>query len=185
MNTFNNKYKIVLDPGHGGNNFGCIYNHIIEKNINLIVAKSCYKYLKKYIDVALTRTNDTQITLKERANYKCDYIISLHFNSAPFPKTPTGCEAWVPNNQDDALAIEILDAIEKNFHINNRGVKRSDDYGLFKHLQSPTIIVEHCFMNNIPSNFNIINNIRNLEKLGKIDAKAILDYIKKIEDIRQ
>ena len=38
--------KIVIDPGHGGNDSGAVGNGIIEKDYNLMISKYIYDRLK-------------------------------------------------------------------------------------------------------------------------------------------
>ncbi|MEG1146617.1 MAG: N-acetylmuramoyl-L-alanine amidase, partial [Bacilli bacterium] len=40
------KYKIIIDPGHGGDDPGTSGNGIIEKDINLKISLEMYNILK-------------------------------------------------------------------------------------------------------------------------------------------
>ena len=66
----NSKFKVVLDPGHGGKDYGAIYHGFIEKNIALNVALKVGKLLEKdpAVDVIYTRKTDVFIELTERPN---------------------------------------------------------------------------------------------------------------------
>lgn len=81
-------FTIVIDPGHGGKDFGAVDNGVKEKDINLRVALQ----LKKLIDsklkgtnVVLTRKDDSYLTLQQRADVanksKGNLFISIHTNS--------------------------------------------------------------------------------------------------------
>lgn len=81
-------FILVIDPGHGGKDFGAVDNGTKEKDINLSVALK----LKKLIDsrmkgakVVLTRKDDTYLTLQQRADIanksKGNLFISIHTNS--------------------------------------------------------------------------------------------------------
>lgn len=79
---------IVLDPGHGGKDFGAVDNGANEKSINLAVAKKvAYLVEKKLKDVkvVMTRKDDTYLTLQQRAdvanNAHGDLFMSIHVNS--------------------------------------------------------------------------------------------------------
>ncbi len=62
-------YKIVLDPGHGGDDPGSSGNGIIEKDLNLKISKYIYDRLKDYnIPVTLTRTTDETLNPTDRVN---------------------------------------------------------------------------------------------------------------------
>ncbi|CCB79590.1 N-acetylmuramoyl-L-alanine amidase [Helicobacter bizzozeronii CIII-1] len=96
------RFKIVLDPGHGGRDCGAMgVSHVCEKHIVLHVAKYLQKELKErgYI-VYMTRHNDHYIGLKERTefanNKEADLFISIHANSIPKHSTsnPKGVETY-------------------------------------------------------------------------------------------
>jgi N-acetylmuramoyl-L-alanine amidase len=81
-------FVVVIDPGHGGKDFGCIGDITNEKSIVLSVGKLLgSKILSKYDDVKVvyTRNTDRYLTLQERANVANkaggDLFISIHINS--------------------------------------------------------------------------------------------------------
>ena len=83
------KPVIVIDPGHGGKDFGAKgKNGLLEKDVNLSLSKKVKAILeKKYkYRVIMTRTDDTFIPLDGRgdiANEKgADLFISIHANAA-------------------------------------------------------------------------------------------------------
>ena len=60
---------IVIDPGHGGSDPGATGNGIIEKDLNLEIAKEIEKQLKAAgVDATLIRTTDETISPTERVN---------------------------------------------------------------------------------------------------------------------
>lgn len=78
---------IVIDPGHGGRDPGCVYGKYYEKDIVLDVALKLGDMIKKAypdINVVYTRKTDVFIELKERGNIankaKGDLFISIHVN---------------------------------------------------------------------------------------------------------
>lgn len=82
------RYTIVIDPGHGGKDFGAVGKITNEKTINLDVAILAGEIIKKDhpdIDIVYTRSDDRYISLKERAdianNAEGDLFISIHVNS--------------------------------------------------------------------------------------------------------
>ncbi len=83
------KFKVVLDAGHGAKDFGAVKNNFVEKNIALAVALKVGKLLDKQpnVDVGYTRSTDVFIELVERANIanraNADLFVSIHCNSNP------------------------------------------------------------------------------------------------------
>ena len=62
--------KIFIDPGHGGNDSGAVgINNLLEKDINLSVAKKVQDLLKsKGLEVILSRTYDKTLSLNDRTS---------------------------------------------------------------------------------------------------------------------
>ena len=64
-----NNYRIVIDPGHGGEDPGASANGIIEKNLTLEISRYMYDRFKELgIPVYITRTTDETISPTERVN---------------------------------------------------------------------------------------------------------------------
>lgn len=82
-------FTVIIDPGHGGKDIGCVGRTAKEKDITLAVAKKLgAKITKKYGDkvrVVYTRDTDRYLTLQERADVANgehgDLFISIHVNS--------------------------------------------------------------------------------------------------------
>ena len=81
-------YTIVIDPGHGGKDFGAVGKITNEKTINLDVALLAGRMIKKAhpdVKIIYTRKDDRYISLKERADIANDahgdLFISIHVNS--------------------------------------------------------------------------------------------------------
>lgn len=87
------KFKVVLDAGHGGKDFGAVYNGHTEKSIALAVVQRVGKILEKNpnIEVIYTRNSDVFIELDERANIanseNATIFVSIHCNAN---KSPVG-----------------------------------------------------------------------------------------------
>lgn len=86
--TDEDRITIVLDPGHGGKDYGACENGAREKDINLAVANKLRSLIEKQlkdVEVVMTRDNDTYLTLQERAdvanNAAGDLFMSIHVNS--------------------------------------------------------------------------------------------------------
>ncbi|MFN3641111.1 MAG: N-acetylmuramoyl-L-alanine amidase, partial [Flavobacterium sp.] len=55
------KFKVVLDAGHGGKDFGANYYGYVEKTIALSVALKTGKLLENYSDVDVIYTRKTDV----------------------------------------------------------------------------------------------------------------------------
>ena len=86
---------VVIDPGHGGSDPGALgYKddeiYVRESDINLDISLKVYEILERNgIKVAMTRTTDEYVGLKERAEYAnnldASLFICIHNNSATIP----------------------------------------------------------------------------------------------------
>ena len=93
-------YKIVIDPGHGGSDWGASYEGRKEKDDNLNLALAVGQILSDNgIDVEYTRTDDVYNTPFEKAmmgnNAGADFFISFHRNATGIPMASTGVETLV------------------------------------------------------------------------------------------
>lgn len=80
-------FVVVLDPGHGGKDYGAIGRVTNEKTINLDVALRVRRLLDKYsgLKVVMTRSTDVFLSLQQRADVANkahgDLFVSVHVNS--------------------------------------------------------------------------------------------------------
>ena len=104
---------IVLDPGHGGSDPGCIgRSGLEEKGITLDVSTSLKKMLveKAGLNVILARESDIMVPLESRtvlANQKrADLFVSIHVN-AHRDRTREGVETFFLNFSPDSSVVEL------------------------------------------------------------------------------
>lgn len=105
--------RIVIDPGHGGRDPGCLFKGgIEEKDITLDIAKRLKKKIEEGMDceVFLTRTKDVFMPLDERTAFanvkKADLFISLHVN-AHNQESIYGVETYFLNMATDKRAVMV------------------------------------------------------------------------------
>ena len=109
--------KIVIDPGHGGNDPGCIGSKgLQEKGVVLDISKRLKTLLssQRGLEIILTRETDIYVPPENRtiiANQKqADIFVSIHANSFPNRKR-SGIETFYLNfNQD--LSVMAIAALE-------------------------------------------------------------------------
>jgi N-acetylmuramoyl-L-alanine amidase len=106
--------RIVIDPGHGGKDFGApgCKKGVHEKYVVMQIANRLAKKIRKELkcEVLLTRTRDKFLTLEERtafANTKnADLFISIHTNSHR-DRRAYGIETYFLNLATDDEAIRV------------------------------------------------------------------------------
>ena len=110
----NDKFIVVLDAGHGGNDPGNTGNGYREKNIVLKVVKEIQLELKKIegIKVILTRDEDMLINLWKRGEIankaKANLFVSVH------------CDAHTSNAYGAGTFVLGLHANKRNFEVAKR-----------------------------------------------------------------
>lgn len=179
--------KVVLDPGHGGNDCGAIAldNKYYEKTINLEVAKLIQeKLMKKDIYVYMTRTRDETLTLEDRVNYandiNPDLYVSIHANST-LQEVSYGLETHY--YKDDSLLL--ANTIHSNFaspknlkkwETLDRGVMKSRFY-VINHTEVPAVLIEIGFISNAVER-DKLNTKERKEQIADSITKGILEYLK-------
>lgn len=153
--------NIVLDPGHGGKDSGCVYKYdgkvVKEKTLNYKIASFIKEQLSKYktndgkeVNVYLTLSNpDDRLTLKERIEigviHSADMLISLHVNASYNGlKKDSGSMVLVTNSSfngkydiEKTMAKNILEELHKvglNISNDNLGGQSRNDNGLLYRL---------------------------------------------------
>ena len=158
------KLTIVIDPGHGGRDPGANVGNILEKEINLDIAKRIKTYLEnRGYKVHLTRTTDTNLvnwkdrgsyqraSLKERLDIakKQSYpiLISIHCNSSG-NKNYFGPQTFYKEGdlEGEKLATNIQRELSQLRNTNRQAAV--GEYYLLDNAPFPTVIVEIGFLSN-------------------------------------
>ena len=147
--------RIVIDPGHGGEDNGAAWGHAEEDDINLHVAYLLRCELEKSgCEVRLTRERDEAVALIDRVGYanrsKASLFVSIHCDA--FHKTTAkgiSTHVYLGGSQLSYVTGErIQEALMERFpdHV-NRGVKLSNFYVL-RNTIMPAVLVECEFLSN-------------------------------------
>ncbi len=178
--TAGKKY-IVIDAGHGGSDHGAIRNGINEKDITLDISKRVQALLeKKGYNVAMTRTDDTYVSLQERVDFSeifnPDIFVSIHVNSSN-SETPSGLETHYYKENSLTLAKHIHASMLNNINSKDRGLFKSKFY-VINHTTAPAILVEIGFISNPNERAQLVTESRK-NATAKAIAEGIDDYFKK------
>ncbi|NPV80986.1 MAG: AMIN domain-containing protein [Firmicutes bacterium] len=155
MKSFCWNKKIVVDPGHGGEDPGAIgLTGLREKDVNLDIALRLAKLLEKAGAVSLlTRDADINVLLTDRARLAngsgADVFLSIHANSFLNPE-PNGTETFymdnVPGSSD--LANCVHQRLVAALKLKDRNVKKRDLFVL-RTVTMPSCLVEVAFASNV------------------------------------
>jgi len=149
---------VILDAGHGGSDFGAVYNGRNEKDDNLALTLAVGDILAANdVNVLYTRTNDVYETPTAKAlegnASGADLFISIHRNSSPIPNQYTGIESLVYNRNSTAGAIARN--INRNLEalgFANQGVNERKNLAVLRRTTMPAVLVEAAFINNDADN---------------------------------
>lgn len=185
------KTLIVIDAGHGGEDFG---THSLqppkyqEKYLNLATARMLKEYLQKMgYQVSMTRVDDTFITLDNRAFYanekKSKIFVSVHYNSAP-SKQAEGIEVYYYKSEDNTqrsaesrqLAEMVLKKVIQNTDAKSRGVKHGD-FAVIRKTRMPAVLIEGGFLTN-ESEMEKLKDASYLKRIAWGITQGIDDYLK-------
>ena len=126
------KFKVVLDAGHGGKDYGAVYHGFIEKNIALDVALKVGKILEKNSDIQIiyTRKTDVFIELEERPKIAnradANLFVSIHCNGEA-KKSAYGTETFIMGLTKNASNLEVAKkensviTLEKDYKVKYAG----------------------------------------------------------------
>jgi N-acetylmuramoyl-L-alanine amidase len=159
---------IVIDPGHGGIDPGCVgKSGIEEKNINLAIATRLAALLRQAgAVVVMTREGDYDLGEEEKSSngtrhkddlvarvemaeeYRADLFISIHVNSIPLTECWGAQVFYHPSSKESKrLASLIQKEFIKNIGESYRWVKPEDFFVLRSHKYT-SVIVEAGFLSN-------------------------------------
>ena len=164
---------VYVDAGHGGEDSGAVGNGLLEKDVNLEVAKLVDEKLKEDgADTVASRTDDTFLTLEDRvakaSRNASDLLISIHANSA-VPEA-SGTETYFDSTYQAADSERLPDALGTR----DRGVKESGFY-VIKHSQMPSVLVELGFITN-QTDADKLESPEYQEKAAGAIADAVVSY---------
>ncbi len=114
--------KVLIDPGHGGEDYGAIFEQTKEAHLILELALNIKNHLagNPLLKVELTRYTDSAVSLQDRAALAAQYdiMISLHGNSSPVP-TASGTEIYFEG--------EMSAQKEKDYLFSRQRIIQGDD----------------------------------------------------------
>ena len=175
---------IMLDPGHGGTEYGAIGplgTKYAEKTINLNTALKLRDELRSLgADVLMTRTTDVTISLGDRLDAsrkaKPDMFLSIHANSMEVNvdiSKITGFSVHYKEALAKPLSQVLLAKAAETGRV-NKGV-RWDNFYVVRGTWTPSMLIENCFVPN-PSDFELITNEAEQVRLAKSLANGIVQY---------
>ncbi len=175
--------KILLDPGHGGDESGAKGgNGYPEKAINLIISQLLkQKLIDLGATVYLTRETDIDVSLQDRVQaiqkLKPDIALSIHYNALPDSgdaENTKGISTFWYHPQAHDLAIFLHNYLTEQLNRPSYGVFWNN-LALTRPHTAPTVLLELGFMIN-PWELEWITNSQEQEKLSNAIAEALVTW---------
>ncbi len=179
------KYKVVIDPGHGGSDPGAVgINGLRETDIVLEVSKSVSAFLtNKGVKTILTRNFERTLDLQPRVtkanNSQANAFVSIHANATRGKrKDVNGLETYYYSGYK---GYSLAKNIQKQILIfspqsPDRGVRRSRFYVIRK-TSMPAALVEIGFVTGI-YDADLLRQKAYRDKMSFAIAKGILNYLR-------
>lgn len=149
------RFVLVVDAGHGGNDQGAAGRRSLEKEINLKVARRVCKLIRKQcrdVEVIQTRPDDGFVSLDDRAGmanfYQADLFISIHSNSAQ--GWAEGTETFIHPSRRGGRSERMARLIEQEYvkaGRESRGVKTAN-FAVLRNTRMPAVLTEIGFISN-------------------------------------
>ena len=178
------KYKVVIDPGHGGSDPGAVgINGLRETDIVLEVSKSVSAFLtNKGVKTILTRNFERTLDLQPRVtkanNSQANAFVSIHANATRGKrKDVNGLETYYYSGYK---GYSLAKNIQKQILIfspqsPDRGVRRSRFYVIRK-TSMPAALVEIGFVTGM-YDADLLRQKAYRDKMSFAIAKGILNYL--------
>ncbi len=191
---------VILDPGHGGVDLGAVVGGLSEKNIALSVALKLRDRIKGGRPVAMTRDDDTFVSLDRRVVDSVDWngaaFVSIHLNKvrdkklagtvvysygperrrhrAQHPQVPP---MPAPPGVDAKESADLAGVMVRTLRGDGfRADKSKSDYYVLKNPAQPSILIEIGYLSN-PAEAARLNDPAYQDKLAGAMAKAIESYV--------
>ncbi len=191
---------VVIDPGHGGSDPGAIgYKdgeiYLTESFANLDISLRLYDLLKSQgVNVAMTRTTDVYVGLKERAEYAnnldASLFICVHNNSATTPAAHGSMVYYYTGTTDHItekaygitskdLAKLIHEGILKQGERYDRKIADGSKFVVLYSTNMPAILTECAFLSNDEER-ELLNSEEFRQKLAEGIASGVLKALKQM-----
>ena len=191
-----NRYKVVIDAGHGGLDSGKVgIGNILEKEVNLAIAWKVQENLELAgIETVMTRESDRGLYDENEENKKqqdmkkrctvvnesgADLAVSIHQNSYTEESVCGPQVFYYETSQKGKELAQILqEALNENLGIvRPREIKADHTYYILKKTRIPTVIVECGFLSNAEEAEKLTSE-EYQEQVAEAICEGIRNYLK-------
>lgn len=172
-------FRIMIDPGHGGQDPGAVANGLQEKHLTLDIAKRIKRILEtEYADVTvyMTRESDVFVSLNDRAakanKLSVDFFLSVHINAGG----GTGFETYrytaasaKSKSAQEAIHRAVMDTLGGG--VTDRGMK-TKNLAVLRETKMPAVLTETLFIDNA-KDAALLKQSDFLEKVARGQAEGV------------
>jgi len=186
-NVKRNKFLVVIDPGHGGDDPGAIgIGGIRETDVVLEVSKIVEDLLSdKGVKVKLTRKNEIDLDLPPRVSFanntNADIFVSIHANASRGKRRDiNGLETFYFRGYKGRLLAKKIQKqiLRVSPGSPDRGVKQGRFY-VIKNTSMPAVLVEIGFLTG-RLDARRLEKTAHRKRIAYAIAKGILEYLSKV-----
>lgn len=151
--------RIVVDPGHGGNDNGTMAGRdILEKDANVLVAQAVRDALQGMgAEVIMTRESDVRVQNELRPevahSYQADMFLSIHHNSSAVNPNAWGVQTYYNSPFSQPLAMYIQEQTQQVTGTSTWtkwfGSMPSYNFIVTRERQFPSVLIETGFLSNV------------------------------------
>lgn len=182
-----NQRLIVIDPGHGGSDFGAMHNGLTEKLLTLDISKRLRDLLvSRGWVVKMTRQTDVDVyqpndSARDELQARDDVansagarlFISVHINSFTSSGL-NGTTTYYYKGDSNGLAQAVHARLAATLTTQDDGIRKENFY-VIHHATMPAILVETAFLSN-PSDADQLRNPAFLQKVALGIADGVGDF---------
>ena len=147
------------------------------------------KLSKEYTKVIMTRTEDVNVYLNERARIanrnNADVFVSIHQNALEDDTVTSGIETWYNPEKDDVskiLAKNIQNNVIASTNANDIGIKESTGLIVTKKTEMASCLIETGFLSSTKERENLVSD-NYQDKIVEGICNGIKAYFEEIDSL--
>jgi N-acetylmuramoyl-L-alanine amidase len=189
---------VAVDAGHGGIDSGTLYGDLLEKRINLEIARETYRQLsRRGLHTALNRNDDRALSddnrwLKIRSRHLRDLsqrklladelapkvLVSLHVNWSRDSAQRGGLVLFQKNDRSKQLAAVLQAALNKVYQVQEKPV-HGKSYYMLNRTRCTAVIVEMGYISNAEDR-SWLTSAKKQKEIAAALSAAIEHYVRQV-----
>ena len=182
-------FKVVIDPGHGGNSIGTAGGKLAEKTLTLTYSQLLRDKLEAMgATVVMTRSTDTALSLEERTRIarpsNADLFISVHMNGST-SAAARGCTVHYFSDYSRGVAERVYEQMQGAYTAAGcarRGGWPWSPFYVCRISEMPALLLECGYMTNA-ADLELLVTPSFQDALTAAVARGVLEYAQSLPKI--